>query len=236
MFQDEKTELKKENETYDSITQKEIISNENTNKDIKLIFDENIEENNCFEKILNNSITNKIIEYENLLSKKVYDYLQTYHIESSYRNFVIFLIIGLIFIFKSVIDLPTFNLTPIQFLIFFNIGTILFFFALFFYYGSQQYLIFLIEKTRKRILFFYIITLIIGIIIAWRDHYFLSLVMAYNQIFIFSLFVISIIPGENNGIDFIKNNIENPIKNFFDSIKNYFFIKKNNNNKNELTQ
>lgn len=60
--------------------------------------------------------------------------------------------------------------------------------------------------------------------------------MAYNQIFIFSLFVISIIPGENNGIDFIKNNIENPIKNFFDSIKNYFFIKKNNNNKNELTQ
>lgn len=236
MFQDEKTELKKENETYDSITQKEIISNENTNKDIKLTSDENIEENNCFEKILNNSITNKIIEYENLLSKKVYDYLQTYHIESSYRNFVIFLIIGLIFIFKSVIDLPTFNLTPIQFLIFFNIGNIFIFFALFFYYGSQQYLIFLIEKTRKRILFFYIITLIIGIIIAWRDHYFLSLVMAYNQIFIFSLFVISIIPGENNGIDFIKNNIENPIKNFFDSIKNYFFIKKNNNNKNELTQ
>ena len=236
MFQDEKTELKKENETYDSITQKEIISNENTNKDIKLTSDENIEENNCFEKILNNSITNKIIEYENLLSKKVYDYLQTYHIESSYRNFVIFLIIGLIFIFKSVIDLPTFNLTPIQFLIFFNIGNIFIFFALFFYYGSQQYLIFLIEKTRKRILFFYIITLIIGIIIAWRDHYFLSLVMAYNQIFIFSLFVISIIPGENNGIDFIKNNIENPIKNFFNSIKNYFFIKKNNNNKNELTQ
>jgi len=236
MFQDEKTELKKENETYDSIIQKEIISNENTNKDIKLTSDENIEENNCFEKILNNSITNKIIEYENLLSKKVYDYLQTYHIESSYRNFVIFLIIGLIFIFKSVIDLPTFNLTPIQFLIFFNIGNIFIFFALFFYYGSQQYLIFLIEKTRKRILFFYIITLIIGIIIAWRDHYFLSLVMAYNQIFIFSLFVISIIPGENNGIDFIKNNIENPIKNFFDSIKNYFFIKKNNNNKNELTQ
>ena len=236
MFQDEKTELKKENETYDSITQKEIISNENTNKDIKLTSDENIEENNCFEKILNNSITNKIIEYENLLSKKVYDYLQTYHIESSYRNFVIFLIIGLIFIFKSVIDLPTFNLTPIQFLIFFNIGNIFIFFALFFYYGSQQYLIFLIEKTRKRILFFYIITLIIGIIIAWRDHYFLSLVMAYNQIFIFSLFVISIIPGENKGIDFIKNNIENPIKNFFDSIKNYFFIKKNNNNKNELTQ
>ena len=236
MFQDEKTELKKENETYDSIIQKEIISNENTNKDIKLTSDENIEENNCFEKILNNSITNKIIEYENLLSKKVYDYLQTYHIESSYRNFVIFLIIGLIFIFKSVIDLPTFNLTPIQFLIFFNIGNIFIFFALFFYYGSQQYLIFLIEKTRKRILFFYIITLIIGIIIAWRDHYFLSLVMAYNQIFIFSLFVISIIPRENNGIDFIKNNIENPIKNFFDSIKNYFFIKKNNNNKNELTQ
>jgi hypothetical protein len=236
MFQDEKTELKKENETYDSIIQKEIISNENTNKDIKLTSDENIEENNCFEKILNNSITNKIIEYENLLSKKVYDYLQTYHIESSYRNFVIFLIIGLIFIFKSVIDLPTFNLTPIQFLIFFNIGNIFIFFALFFYYGSQQYLIFLIEKTRKRILFFYIITLIIGIIIAWRDHYFLSLVMAYNQIFIFSLFVISIIPGENNGIDFIKNNIENPIKNFFNSIKNYFFIKKNNNNKNELTQ
>ena len=234
MFQDEKTELKKENETYDSIIQKEIISNENTNKDIKLTSDENIEENNCFEKILNNSITNKIIEYENLLSKKVYDYLQTYHIESSYRNFVIFLIIGLIFIFKSVIDLPTFNLTPIQFLIFFNIGNIFIFFALFFYYGSQQYLIFLIEKTRKRILFFYIITLIIGIIIAWRDHYFLSLVMAYNLIF--SLFVISIIPGENNGIDFIKNNIENPIKNFFDSIKNYFFIKKNNNNKNELTQ
>ena len=229
MFQDEKTELKKENETYDSIIQKEIISNENTNKDIKLTSDENIEENNCFEKILNNSITNKIIEYENLLSKKVYDYLQTYHIESSYRNFVIFLIIGLIFIFKSVIDLPTFNLTPIQFLIFFNIGNIFIFFALFFYYGSQQYLIFLIEKTRKRILFFYIITLIIGIIIAWRDHYFLSLVMACYQIFISVLFVISMIPGEINGIGFIKKYVEEPIKTLF-----YYVInKKNKNNKNE---
>ena len=236
MFQDEQTELKKANDSYDSIPQKENISNENTIKDIKLTSNDNIEDNTYFQKILNNPIINKIIEYENILSTKVYDYLKTFHIDSSYRNFVILLIIGLIFIFISVIELPTFILTPTQFLIFFNIGNILIFFALLFYYGSQQFLVFLVERTRKRIILCYIIALIIGMIIAWRKHYFLSLVMACYQIFISVLFVISMIPGEINGIGFIKKYVEEPIKTLFYYVKNYFFPKNNNNNNNELTQ
>ena len=214
MFKDEETELKKGNDSYDSIPQKENISNENITKDIKLTSNDNIEDNNCLQKILNNSIINN----------------------SSYRNFVVLLIIGLIFIFISVIELPTFILTPTQFLIFFNIGNVLIFFALFFYYGSQQFLVFLVERTIKRIIFCYIFTLIIGMIIARRKHYFLSLLMACIQIIISALFVISMIPGEKNGIDFIKNYIEQPIISFLYFVKNYFFPKNNNNNKNELTQ
>ena len=236
MFKDEETELKKGNDSYDSIPQNENISNENITKDIKLTSNDNIEDNNCLQKILNNSIINKILEYENILSTKVYEYLKTFHIVSSYRNFVVLLIIGLIFIFISVIELPTFILTPTQFLIFFNIGNVLIFFALFFYYGSQQFLVFLVERTIKRIIFCYIFTLIIGMIIARRKHYFLSLLMAYIQIIISALFVISMIPGEKNGIDFIKNYIEQPIISFLYFVKNYFFPKNNNNNKNELTQ
>ena len=60
MFQDEQTELKKENDSYDSIPQKENISNENTIKDIKLTSNDNIEDNTYFQKILNNPIINKI--------------------------------------------------------------------------------------------------------------------------------------------------------------------------------
>ena len=73
-------------------------------------------------------------------------------------------------------------------------------------------------------------------IIARRKHYFLSLLMACIQIIISALFVISMIPGEKNGIDFIKNYIEQPIISFLYFVKNYFFPKNNNNNKNELTQ
>ena len=73
-------------------------------------------------------------------------------------------------------------------------------------------------------------------IIAWRKHYFLSLVMACYQIFISVLFVISMIPGEINGIGFIKKYVEEPIKTLFYYVKNYFFPKNNNNNNNELTQ
>ena len=44
------------------------------------------------------------------------------------------------------------------------------------------------------------------------------------------------IPGEINGIGFIKKYVEEPIKTLFYYVKNYFFPKNNNNNNNELTQ
>ena len=70
-------------------------------------------------KVLNNVFIIKILEYKNKFSNYLYEYLKNIHIASSQRNYFIFLTIGLIFIFISVLELPTFILTPAQFLFFF---------------------------------------------------------------------------------------------------------------------
>lgn len=233
MFQnEEESKLNNRNENYDSITQKDNLSIEknNNSSDIKLSnTNETNEEETFMNKMLNNVFIIKILEYKNKFSNYLYEYLKNIHIASSQRNYFIFLTIGLIFIFISVLELPTFILTPAQFLFFFSLGNISIFISLFFYYGSQQFFTFLFEETRKILMLCYIFSVFFGMIIAWRKHYLISLMLAIVQIIFTTLFVVTMIPGCQIGIDISNNLIVIPIIRLKEFLKS-FFIKNDNQN------
>ena len=138
MSNDEDTQLKKDQQSYDSITSKDNISNTNDNnisQNIKL----SSEEENNTNSILKDVIYNRFIQFKDWISKKILQLSQKITIESSYKTFLIFLIAGIILIIMSLFNLPFILLKPVQFLFLFNLGNILIFISLLFYYGSTQY-------------------------------------------------------------------------------------------------
>ena len=75
----------------------------------------------------------------------------------------------------------------------------------------------------------YIFSVFFGMIIAWRKHYLISLMLAIVQIIFTTLFVVTMIPGCQIGIDISNNLIVNPIIGLKEFLKS-FFIKNDNQN------
>ena len=114
MSNDENTELKKDQQSYDSITQKDNISNTNDNtisQNIKLSSEEESNTNS----ILKDVIYNRFIQFKDWISKKFLQLSEKIKIESSYKSFLIFLIVGIIFLIMSLFNLPFILLKPVQF-------------------------------------------------------------------------------------------------------------------------
>ena len=219
MSNDEDTQLKKDQQSYDSITSKDNISNTNDNnisQNIKL----SSEEENNTNSILKDVIYNRFIQFKDWISKKILQLSQKITIESSYKTFLIFLIAGIILIIMSLFNLPFILLKPVQFLFLFNLGNILIFISLIFYYGSTQFFQSLIEK--KNIMILYILSLIFGTIFSLKQKYFFSLFFSIGQIIIATMFFLTFIPGGQNGIDFIKSSIVIPFNQLIIYFKNIF--------------
>jgi hypothetical protein len=172
MSNDENSQLKKNDESYDSITQKDNIMNTNDNNLSQNIQLSSEKENNT-NSILKDVIYNRIIQFKDWISKKLFLLSEKIKIESSYKIFLIFLIIGIIMLVMSLFNLPFLLLKPVQFLFLFNLGNILIFISLIFYYGSTQFFQSLIEK--KNIMILYILSLIFGTIFSIKQKYFFSL-------------------------------------------------------------
>ena len=219
MSNDEDTQLKKDQQSYDSITSKDNISNTNDNnisQNIKL----SSEEENNTNSILKDVIYNRFIQFKDWISKKFLQLSEKIKIESSYKSFLIFLIVGIIFLIMSLFNLPFILLKPVQFLFLFNLGNILIFISLLFYYGSTQYFQTLIEK--RTIMILYVLSLIFGTMFSIKQYYFFSLFFSIGQMIIATMFFLTFIPGGQNGIDFIKSLIGIPFHQIIIYIKNIF--------------
>ena len=219
MSNDENSQLKKNDESYDSITQKDNIMNTNDNNLSQNIQLSSEKENNT-NSILKDVIYNRIIQFKDWISKKLFLLSEKIKIESSYKIFLIFLIIGIIMLVMSLFNLPFLLLKPVQFLFLFNLGNILIFISLIFYYGSTQFFQSLIEK--KYIMILYILSLIFGTIFSIKQKYFFSLFFSIGQIIIATMFFLTFIPGGQNGIDFIKSLIGIPFNQLIIYFKNIF--------------
>ena len=217
MSNEEKTILKNEEETYDSITPNDNISNQkntNSTNNIKLSSENEDINNSVFKSV----ISNKFIEIKDFISTKLYKLFQKLQIESSYKKFLIFFIIGIIFIILSFFNLPLILLKPTQFLFTYDIGNIFIIISLLFYYGSNQFIQTLIEK--QIIIILYILSIVFGLIFSFKQIYIISLFFSMELLIISIMFFLTFIPGGQSGIEFIKTSLGIPFQQILLYIKN----------------
>ena len=125
--------------------------------------------------------------------------------------------------------LPIFLLSPAKFLFLFTLGDGFILFSFLFYYGSKEFINLFNNDNNRLIISMLIFSTIIGFIISCNGHYFISLCFAIYQMIFSIMFVLTIVPYGQYGINAMNNVLISPFKKIANVIKNHFEEIKNNN-------
>jgi hypothetical protein len=189
------------------------ISNNNSENDILIPhFDESNEINTSSNIHLNNNNNNENNFFSQIRSIKFNNTNQinlrrVFNVEKNYKRFTLCLIIGLIFLFFSIISLPISLFNPSRFISTFSLGSLIIIFSFIFHYGSQEYFSIIFSRERRKFTISYLCSLFIGFYFMMNPTYYLiSFGCNLIQFIILIMFVLTFIPGGERGIEFFLNN------------------------------
>lgn len=140
-------------------------------------------------------------------------------INSSYKYFTIFLILGLLFMFFSIFNLPFILFNPNRLLCNLSIGNILIITSFLFYYGSTDFFGFLTDQNRGGIMVTHLFGVFGGFILSFMKFYFIAVVVDVGLIITTVMFILTLLPGGQSGIALIKTLLMSPIVNLFNKLK-----------------
>lgn len=180
------------------------------------------DDNNTNNDSLLQKIKNKLTTISDKAAQYGSDIIEKLNIQPSYKYFIICLTIGVIFILLSLFLLPVVILTPTKFVITFGIGNILILTGFMFYFGGKEFVLLIFNEKRRYITFVFLLSLLIGILLAWRRHFILSLLFAVFQMVTVIMFTLSFIPGGSGGINFMLLMMQSVYSGLITSIKNKF--------------
>ena len=196
----------------DKKKQNNISNNNNTSNDIFIPpFDDSNEINTSSNLHLsNNNNNNNINENTNLLNfndSNPVNLPRTFTVEKNYKRFTICLIIGLFFLFYSIILLPISLFNPRRFISSFSLGSFIIIFSFIFYYGSREYSSIIFSNDRRKFTISYLCSLLIGFYFMMNPSYYLiSFGCSFVQFIILLMFISTFIPGGQRGIEIFLNN------------------------------
>lgn len=145
-------------------------------------------------------------------------------VQQSYKNFVIFLFLGLLFLFFSFLCIPFVLFNPGKLLRLLSFGNIFIMLCFLFYYGSKDFFSFLIDKKRTGIMFSHLIGLFCSLFVSLIiGGYFLQLLLDVILGITTIMFILTLIPGGQEGISGIKRILKVPLFIVFNSIKEKAF-------------
>ena len=197
----------------DNNKQNNSISNNNSENDILIPhFDESNEINTSSNIHLNNNNNNEnnfFSQFRNINFNNTnqINLPRVFNVEKNYKRFTLCLIIGLIFLFFSIISLPISLFNPSRFISSFSLGSLIIIFSFIFYYGSQEYSSIIFSRERRKYTISYLCSLLIGFYFMMNPTYYLiSFGCNLIQFIILIMFVLTFIPGGERGIEFFLNN------------------------------
>ena len=208
-----KDKKKKENNKQNNST-----SNNNSSENDILIphFDESNEINTSTNIHLSNNNNNNNNDNNNFFSQftninfnntNQINLPRFLNVEKNYKRFTLCLMIGLIFLFFSIISLPISLFNPSRFISTFSLGSLIIIFSFIFYYGSQEYTSIIFSRERRKLTISYLCSLLIGFYFMMNPTYYLiSFGCNLIQFIILIMFVLTFIPGGERGIEFFLNN------------------------------
>ena len=187
---------------------------------------------------LNPSILNFIISFlkspflkvgksvQNLLSKLS----EKIQIQSSYKYFLIFLALGILFFFFAFLCLPFIIFNPGKFLRLLTLGNIFIILSFLFYYGSKDFFAFLIDENRTGVVFAHLSSICFSFFISiFVGGYFIQFLLDFVLGITTIMFILTLLPGGKGGVAAIKNMIFGPGWFLLNSLKGKIFGDNGNN-------
>ena len=175
-------------------------------------------------KKLFNPITNQFLKigtnFQNLLSKLS----EKVQVQQSYKYFLIFLVLGLLLLFFALLCIPFVIFNPGKLLRLLSFGNIFIMLCFLFYYGSKDFFAFLIDQKRTGVMFGHILALFCSLFVSiFIGGYFLQLFLDIILCLTTVMFILTLIPGGQEGIVGIKRMLISPLLLLFQSFKGKVF-------------
>jgi hypothetical protein len=146
------------------------------------------------------------------LLKKLQDNIE---VEKSYQTFFILLMIGLGLLCLSLVFLPVIILSPYKFVLCFSLGSLIILISFLFIWGTKAYFETLFSKNRFLFTLLFLGSILLGIMFAWSQYFFFSLLCSIYQLISLIVFTLSFIPGGKVGISFIGSMLSSPFINLW---------------------
>ena len=167
------------------------------------------------------------VYFQDILSK-LSDKIQ---VQQSYQYFFIFLILGLLLLFFAFLCIPFVFFNPGKLLRLLSFGNVFIMLCFLYYYGSKDFFAFLIDKKRTGIMFSHLLGLFCSLFVSLIiGGYFLQLLLDMILCITTIMFILTLIPGGQEGIAGIKRMLKAP---FFLVLNNIREKISNNNNNSE---
>ena len=122
-------------------------------------------------------------------------------ISPNMKLFLLCLIICGINFFLLLVSFPMIFISPSKILGYLSFGNILFIMSLLFYYGSNRFFGFLRDNSRFKIALIHILLIIGGLFFPMFQGYIFSFILDLALIFTTIMFILTIIPGGQSGIN-----------------------------------
>jgi hypothetical protein len=152
--------------------------------------------------------------------QKVIDKLDSWiKVEKSYLAFFVMLLLGLGLLFLCIF----FIFSPHKFMLCCSLGSILILTSFLFLHGTRGFLEILLSPKRIWFSLLFIVSTIVGLSFAIGGNFLIALIFASGQCLSLIVFILSFIPGGQNGISFIGKKLISPLS-FFWRTRSYLPI------------
>ena len=171
-------------------------------------------------KIFLGPLVNKFLQigqfFQNLLSKLS----EKVQVQQSYKYFIIFLLLGLLLLFFALLCIPFVLFNPGKLLRLLSFGNIFIMLCFLFYYGSKDFFAFLIDQKRTGIMFSHLLGLFFSLFVSiFIGGYFLQFLLDVILSITTVMFILTLVPGGQEGIAGIKRMLISPLLLLFNTLK-----------------
>ena len=156
--------------------------------------------NNNRQSSSNNNTLNRVQDF-------VFSLTDRLRIQPNMKLFILCLLICGFNLFSCLMSLPFIFLSPSQLLTKLSFGNILLILCFLFYFGSNRFFGFLRDGRRFKITLIHIILILFGLCLPMFRGYFLSFLLDLALITTTIMFLLTIIPGGQSGINAIQGSL-----------------------------
>ena len=196
------------------------MNHKNNNKDFN-IFDENsrIVINDEESGLPNNPPRPQAPSALNRIQNYLLNLTERLRISPNMKLFLLCLIICGINFFLLLMSFPMIFISPSKILGYLSFGNILFIMSLLFYYGSNRFFGFLRDGRRFRITLIHLILILFGLFLPMFRGYFFSFLLDLALIVTTVMFLLTIVPGGQSGINAIQGSLYSMLLQVFSKFK-----------------